>query len=145
MERTYKYDPSAVSEYGKDRLRFELGDTQVEGGAETCALCDEEYNALLPKKVFTSRQWKKVKLKALESIYHRFAYEADVKDGPLSLSLGERAKLWREEYLALKDELSQTATPSAIRKLRTDRGDSAPPYFYNGMMSHEENVEGRNI
>lgn len=26
----YNYDPTAVAEYGKDRMRFELGDTMVE-------------------------------------------------------------------------------------------------------------------
>lgn len=41
---TYVYDPSKIAENGKDRMRFELGDTMVEGAAETCALCDEEYS-----------------------------------------------------------------------------------------------------
>ena len=26
----YNYDPAAVAEYGKDRMRFELGDTRVD-------------------------------------------------------------------------------------------------------------------
>ena len=38
----YNYDPAAVAEYGKDRMRFELGDTMVEGGPDTTALTDEE-------------------------------------------------------------------------------------------------------
>ena len=41
--KTYTYDPSKIQENGKDRMRFELGDTMVEGEAETCALSDEEY------------------------------------------------------------------------------------------------------
>ena len=45
--RTYTYDPSKIQENGKDRMRFELGDTMVEGEAETCALSDEEYTAIL--------------------------------------------------------------------------------------------------
>ena len=36
----YNYDPAAVAEYGKDRMRFELGDTMVEGGPDTTALTD---------------------------------------------------------------------------------------------------------
>lgn len=32
--RTYTYDPSKIQENGKDRMRFELGDTMVEGEAE---------------------------------------------------------------------------------------------------------------
>ena len=44
---TYVYEPDKITENGKDRMRFELGDTMVEGAAETCALCDEEYAAAL--------------------------------------------------------------------------------------------------
>ena len=47
MAKTYTYDPAKINENGKDRMRFELGDTMVEGGAETCALTDEEYNAII--------------------------------------------------------------------------------------------------
>ena len=43
----YNYDPAAVAEYGKDRMRFELGDTMVEGGPDTTALTDEEIDAAL--------------------------------------------------------------------------------------------------
>ena len=41
----YNYDPAAVAVYGKDRMRFELGDTMVEGGPDTTALTDEEIEA----------------------------------------------------------------------------------------------------
>ena len=59
MAKTYTYDPAKINENGKDRMRFELGDIMVEGGADTCALTDEEYNAIIghyPNK------WKKAKL-----------------------------------------------------------------------------------
>ena len=35
MGRTYTYEPEKISENGKDRMRFELGDTMVEGGSDT--------------------------------------------------------------------------------------------------------------
>ena len=44
MPGTYQYEPGNIAEYGKDRMRFELGDVMVEGKEKTCALCDEEYN-----------------------------------------------------------------------------------------------------
>jgi len=44
---TYTYEPEKIRARGKDQMRFELGDTQVDGGAETCALADEEYGAFL--------------------------------------------------------------------------------------------------
>ena len=61
MPGTYQYEPGNIAEYGKDRMRFELGDVMVEGKEKTCALCDEEYNAILPEKIPTTRQWKKAK------------------------------------------------------------------------------------
>ena len=44
---TYSYDPTQIRARGKDQMRFELGDTQTDGGADTCALADEEYEAVL--------------------------------------------------------------------------------------------------
>ena len=31
----YTYEPGNITEFGKDRMRFELGDTMVEGLADT--------------------------------------------------------------------------------------------------------------
>ena len=47
MGRTYTYEPEKISENGKDRMRFELGDTMVEGGPDTSALTDEEITAAI--------------------------------------------------------------------------------------------------
>lgn len=44
---TYSYNTDLLMAGGKDQLRMDLGDNAVEGGAETCVLCDEEYEALL--------------------------------------------------------------------------------------------------
>jgi len=146
-DATYTYLPAKAGVYGKDRMRFELGDVMVEGGAETCALCDEEYAAIIPAKISTLRKWKKAKLKCLESIMRRFAYEPDTKVGPLDLKLGDRAELWKKMYDDLLDELSTTAASGdAILSLAVNpaTGDITRPYFYNGMMSHEE-AEGQDI
>lgn len=147
MGKTYTYEPALIQSYGKDRMRFELGDTMVEGKEETCALCDEEYLSLIPDKIFTKRQWKKVKLACLGSIFMRFAYEVDTKVGPLSLALSDRAKLWKKMYDDLKAELDiGSASPEAILSLSVNPayGEPTPPYFWNGMMSHEE-VKGEDI
>ena len=147
MSGSYTYNPSNIIDYSKDRMRFELGDTMVEGGAATCALSDEEYGAVLSTKIHTGRQWKKAKLACIESIFHRFAYEADTKDGNLSLSLSERAALWKKMYDELKEELEVgAADPESIRKLAENPvfGKPTRPYFWAGMMAHEE-VEGQDI
>lgn len=147
MASSYNYNPANAGEYGKDRMRFELGDTMTEGGAETSALCDEEYAAVINGPVHTERQWKKMKLRCLESIMRRFMYEVDTKVGPLSLDLGERADRWRKMYDELKADLETgAASASAVAALANNpkTGDITPPYFWNGMMSHEE-AEGQDI
>ena len=69
---TYTYDPGNIITAGLDLMRFELGDTMVEGGADTCALTDEEISAALKKY---PKKWKRAKLMLLESICRRFAFE----------------------------------------------------------------------
>jgi len=138
MAGTYTYEPEKIREQGKDRMRFELGDTMVEGGAETSALTDGEISAVIemyPKK------WKRAKLALLESICRRFAYEPDTKTGPLAFSFGERAKLWREDYEKLKAEIGNGSikVPDYGGTAET-RGKS--PYFYTGMMGNKEAEEG---
>ena len=123
---TYNYDPSKITEGGKDRMRFELGDVMVEGGAETTALTDEEIDAALQ----VAPNWKRAKLFLLESLVRRFSYEVDTRTGPLSLNLLERAKLWREDYDKLKKEIGLET--SVVPDSAID-GNKKPPYFYAGM------------
>ena len=65
---TYSYDPAKIRERGKDRMRFELGDTVTEGGADTCALSDEEYNAVLEGLKDDKKAWIHAKLAVLQAI-----------------------------------------------------------------------------
>ena len=60
---TYTYDPGSLKEFGKDRMRFELGDTMVEGLSDTTALTDEEIQASIEAY---PRSWKRAKLMLLE-------------------------------------------------------------------------------
>ena len=124
---SYTYNPEKVSEPGVDRMRCELGDVMVEGGTETCALTDEEYKAVL-KRFNLKTQWRKAKIEILRSILYRFAYEVDTKVGPLSLSLSERHKRWKELYDDLKSEDDKCAVPTANPQAIGSR-----PYFYKGM------------
>ncbi|HCI73124.1 MAG TPA: hypothetical protein DHV42_01105, partial [Lachnospiraceae bacterium] len=84
----YTYDPEKIPENGMDRMRFELGDTAVEGYGLTAALSDEEYHAAI---AMHPDSWKRAKLACLRSICMRFAYEVDTKEGPLSFALSDRA------------------------------------------------------
>lgn len=128
---TYTYNPAKIAELGKDQMRFELGDTMVEGAADTSALCDEEIEAALKKH---PNSWKRAKLMLLESICRRFAFEVDTRTGPLTLSLNDRAKLWREDYATLKKEVM--AESCTVPKFGNGSGGK-PPYFYSGMQRNE--------
>lgn len=132
MMATYSYDPSNLEENGLDLMRFELGDTMTDGKEKTCALCDEEYKAIISR----NKKWKKAKLACIESIFRRFSYEPDTTTGPLHYAFGDRAKLWQEEYRTLKAELSQEGISVGAVALQTSCGKE--PYFYAGMMSMEK-------
>ena len=128
---TYTYEPGNIISPGKDRMRFELGDTMTEGGADTTALTDEEIQAALEVH---PKSWKRAKLMLLESLCRRFAYEVDTKTGPLWLYMQERAKLWRDDYDKLKKEVSAESSP--ISGFGGGRNPK-PPYFYTGMHQNE--------
>lgn len=127
---TYTYNPGNIQDFGKDRMRFELGDVMVEGGGDTTALTDEEIQAALDSY---PRSYKRAKLMLLESLCRRFAYEVDTKTGPLWLYMQERAKLWRTDYEQLKREVSVESC--SIPKF--SNGVNKPPYFYTGMHQNE--------
>lgn len=128
---TYTYDPANVRELGKDRMRFELGDIMVEGGPDTTALSDEEILAALD---IYPKHWKRAKLMLLESLFRRFSYEVDTRTGPLTLSMQDRAKLWKEEYEKLKKEV---AVESNRISMLNNGARNKPPYFYTGMQRNE--------
>ena len=132
---TYTYDPGALTEFGKDRMRFELGDTMVDGDSDTSALTDEEILAAI--SAYPNR-WKQAKLFLLESLCRRFAYEVDTRTGPLSLGMADRAKLWRDDYEALKKEVSL----ESCRAPGSMMGDKKPPYFYTGMQENQRSKGG---
>lgn len=127
----YTYEPGNIKEFGKDRMRFELGDTMVEGLSDTTALTDEEIQAAIEAY---SKSWKRAKLMLLESLCRRFSYEVDTKTGPLQLNMQERAKLWRADYDKLKKEVS--AESCSIPQF-SNGAVGKPPYFYAGMQQNE--------
>ena len=128
----YTYDPAKIKENGKDRMRFELGDTMIEGGAETCALTDEEYGAIM--ELYPGK-WKKAKLELLRSILHRFAYEVNTTVGPLSLQMRGRFDAWKALHDELAKEVSNMSVPGMSKKIT-----QTPTYFYEGM--HDNKTGG---
>lgn len=127
--KTYSYDPSKIAENGKDRMRFELGDTIVEGNDITSPLCDEEYEAILGSET----SWKKAKYELLRAIAMKLSFQADSTsiDG-LSYSFSSRAARWQDMLDKLERELKASATLPVcnIGMLKRDM------YFYEGMMAN---------
>ena len=129
---SYTYNPAKIASLGLDRMRFELGDVMVEGGADTSALSDEEILAVLQEKN-SPEQWKSAKLMLVESVCRRFAYEVDTKTDKLSLAYSERAKIWNKMYEELKAEVSVEDIHIPIS---VNENQGHKPYFYTGMMQN---------
>ena len=130
MGKTYTYDPANMFGGGKDQLRFDLGDTATEGGAETCVLCDEEYGAILKHATEAGRGIKYAKYLCLEAIVMKLAYEVDFSADGLSMSLSQRYERWRKMYEEAKKQFQ------TIRANGVALGDGAPDgghYFRAGM------------
>ncbi len=129
---TYSYDPTKIKARGKDQMRFELGDTQIDGGADTCALSDEEYEAMLVGLKDGKKAWLLAKLATLESILFKMQHQVNMKIDVLQYDFGDRAERWQNMYGSLKKQILATAS---IPRLSPSIRDTAP-YFHKGM---EEN------
>lgn len=127
---TYTYDPTKIGERGKDRMRFELGDTEVGNEGQAAALSDEEYEAILSAN---PGKWRKAKLALIESVMRRFSFEVDEKVGPMSLSLRQRYEDWKAMHDQLKAEISGCSVPSANAS-----AISGDHYFYEGIHNNPE-------
>lgn len=132
MAETYTYDPEGLLEAGKDTMRFELGDTMIEGGKMTAYLSDEEINAMIDK--YSS--WNMAKFKLVESVLRRFSYEIDTKTGPLELDLHQRYAKWKDLYDELKKETDNADAAPSISVMANRR--PRPPYFYEGMHDNHD-------
>ena len=117
----YDYDPAKIQEGGKDQMRFELGDTAIEGGRDTCALADEEYAAIL--SAAAGRGFQYAKYKCLEAIMMRMAFEADYSADGLSISFSQRYDRWKELWARMQKQYqSIKANPAALGDSKLDGG-----------------------
>lgn len=129
MAGTYTYDPSKIGENGKDKMRFELGDTLVDGAEITSPLCDEEYYAILK----SAGSWRKAKVELLRAIAMKLSFQADSTsiDG-LSYSFSSRAQRWLDllEKEEKKEKLTHTMPRANQKALYREN------YFYEDMMKN---------
>lgn len=135
---TYSYDPTKIRARGKDQMRFELGDTQTDGGADTCALADEEYEAVLAGLKEGNKAWLFAKLSVLEAILFKMSYQVDTKIDVLQYSFGDRAERWQKMYDALKKQILATASIPTQAPSITE----TPPYFHKEMAANHRAMRG---
>lgn len=131
MEKTYTYDAQNITKGGIDQMRFELGDTMVEGGSETCLLCDEEYRAILEN----AKTWTNAKISCLKAIVMKLSYEVDYKVDKMSLTFSKRYEQLKVMLLELE---KKSQVPTFTQKIGD--ADEKEHYFYLGM---QENPRGR--
>lgn len=132
----YTYKAENAVELGRDRMRFELGDVMVEGGSETCALTDEEYDSVLSRFPAKS-QWKRAKLEIIKSVLFKFSYEVDTRVGPLDLKLSERYNRWKKMFDDLQKELAASGAPWASPQMT-----KGLHHFEIGMHDHPDYICG---
>ena len=135
---TYSYDPAKIRERGKDQMRFELGDTETEGGKDTCALSDEEYAAYTEDLREGKKAWLFAKLAVLEAICIKMQYMVNTRIDVLSYDFGERASRWLKMRDALKKEiLAASSVPTMAPSI-----ENSPPYFHKEMKSNPRAMSG---
>lgn len=135
-ELRYTYDGTKIGEQGKDRMRFELGDVMVDDGPRNAYLSDEEIEAMIETH---KPSWLMAKLALVESVLRRFSYEVDMRSGPLQLSLSQRYNAWKAMYDKLKTEAEAASSAPDYGA----KGNSRPPYFYEGMHDNFSLIGGR--
>ncbi len=121
---TYTYDPFKIAEFGRDRMRLDLGDVEVEGGADSCALADEEYDALIAETYGAGGSWKLAQYRCLQAIVARMAMMISANVDGLKLDMNERYSRWlimlrckEEHFMGLSAPLSaKRASEYAIHK-----------------------------
>ena len=127
MASTYSYDASKIYDKSVNQMRFELQDNIIEGEGLTCALCDEEYKAIIEHE----KTWQRAKVKCLKAIVMKFAYEVNTNTDGLSYSLAERYPRWMEMYDSEKRKAIMpmpVCNPASLGKK-----PGKPPYFYEDL------------
>ena len=132
------YDPSKVSEKGKDAMRFQLGDTLVDGEGATAFLADEEITAMIEAH---PRSWKRAKYRLIEAVCNRLSFETDWSDDGTSFKLDQRAERWRKMLEAAKKDL-ETTVPISGSIADGMRGPDQGHYFYSGMQQSPYTEKG---
>lgn len=133
VQKTYSYNPLLITAKGVDQMRFELGDTIVEGEGITSALCNEEYQAMIE----THSSWKKAKLACLKAIVMRLSFEVNTSTDGLSYSLSDRYERWKAMYSDYKKKCHVPVPRVNPQALNGPTGKAGgPSYFYPDLLTN---------
>lgn len=127
---TYSYDPSKCKAGGVDQMRLECGDTVIDMEGITCALCDEEYEAIIEA---SAGNWRRAKYECLDAICKKLAFEVNTSIGGLSYSLAERYPRFEEMRDAAKKELQAVTNVPRAGNPGSLMPHGRTPYYYNDM------------
>lgn len=127
---TYSYHPEEMNTSEKDRMRFELADTDVDRNNISAALSDEEINAVLERYPDDFRM---AKFKLVEHLVFKYGQDVDNKVGPVTFTFSHRMDFWKKLYDDMKKDMAQKAT--GLKPYGDDAG-SKDSYFYVGMMNN---------
>lgn len=130
---TYTYDPTKITEQGRDQMRFELGDTVVSEAGTSSPLCDEEYDAIINKY---GSNWRKARYHCLKAIVMKLSYEVNTSVGGLSYSLSDRYERWKKMLDDEKKALKCSASVPRVGDPRSLSPHGGTPYFYNDMQAN---------
>ena len=126
----YTYNPAEIASESVSRARFELGDIQVDGEADTCFLADEEIQAIIND----SPRWKTALFRLADAVCMRLSYETNWKNDGTQFDLSQRADRW----MKLRDRLKAEADLEASLPVCGSVSDSLQSsdgghYFHRGM------------
>ena len=130
---TYTYDPTKITEKGRDQMRFELGDTVVDEQGTSSPLCDEEYDAIIGKY---GSNWRKARYHCLKAIVMKLSYEVNTSVGGLSYSLSDRYERWKKMLDDEKKALKCAASVPRVGNEGSLMPHGGTPYFYNDMQAN---------
>lgn len=124
----FTYNPAKCKDGSFNQLRFEIGDTFVDGEEACSLLSDEEYQAIIDH----SPTWKAAKIEVLKQLLLMFAYEVDYTIDGLSVKLQDRYNRFKKLY---DDLINEDALPE-VSENAFGPNKKAPHYFYYGMLEN---------
>lgn len=125
------YDPNAVNQNGKDRIRFELGDTDP----DDAELQDEEIEAILETQSEATVPWLRSAAMLARVVHRRYSRQATFSVGTIKFDYQGRAEQWGKLADSLEVQAGVGIAGASTSAAPSAGGVAAlgENYFYKGM------------